>query len=169
MSDHDQRNTHVWAIEIKRALSPKSGKGFHIACKDLKPSLRFVVYSGLVRYPINTEIEATGLKDMAVLLADLCLPDQYRVLGTVLSDGWSTPRNAHIPTLTRPSANMARLECLGLIAEVASPRLHSARARGPLYSLTAPLLPTGGASSPVRDSPPLLVCNYESWHCNAEA
>lgn len=61
----------LWAIEIKRGLSPKPGKGFHSACADLQPSRRFVVYSGLARYPISTETEAIGLKDMAALLAAL--------------------------------------------------------------------------------------------------
>lgn len=61
----------LWAIEIKRGLSPKPGKGFHIACADLQPNRRFVVYSGLARYPISTETEAIGLKDMAALLAAL--------------------------------------------------------------------------------------------------
>ncbi len=61
----------LWAIEIKRGLSPKPGKGFHIACEDLKPSRRFVVYSGLSRYPIGAETEAIGLKEMAALLAAL--------------------------------------------------------------------------------------------------
>ncbi|MGH8487746.1 MAG: ATP-binding protein [Gammaproteobacteria bacterium] len=61
----------LWALEIKRGLSPKPGKGFHIACEDLKPSRRFVVYSGSDRYPISTETEAIGLKDMATLLAAL--------------------------------------------------------------------------------------------------
>ncbi|MGH8613721.1 MAG: hypothetical protein ACREYF_17315 [Gammaproteobacteria bacterium] len=59
------------AIEIKRGLSPKPGKGFHIACEDLTPSRRFVVYSGLASYPISTETEAIGLKDMAAHLAAL--------------------------------------------------------------------------------------------------
>ncbi|MGH8643411.1 MAG: hypothetical protein ACREX4_02715 [Gammaproteobacteria bacterium] len=41
------------------------------AYEDLKPTWRFVVYFGLARYPISTEIEAIGLKDMAALLAAL--------------------------------------------------------------------------------------------------
>ncbi|MGH8469998.1 MAG: ATP-binding protein [Gammaproteobacteria bacterium] len=67
----ETRGHGLWAIEIKRGLSPKPGKGFHIACEDLTPSRRFVVYSGFDRYPISTETEAIGLKDMATLLAAL--------------------------------------------------------------------------------------------------
>ncbi len=61
----------LWAIEIKRGLSAKPGKGFHSACADLQPNRRFVVYSGLARYPISTDTEAIGLKDMVALLAAL--------------------------------------------------------------------------------------------------
>ena len=41
----------IWAIEIKRGLSPKLEKGFHFAYEDLKPEKAFVVYSGQERYP----------------------------------------------------------------------------------------------------------------------
>ncbi|MGH8615161.1 MAG: ATP-binding protein [Gammaproteobacteria bacterium] len=61
----------LWAIEIKRTLSPKPEKGFYSACEDLKPSRRFVVYSGFAHYRISTEVEAIGLKDMAALLVTL--------------------------------------------------------------------------------------------------
>ncbi|MGH8656301.1 MAG: ATP-binding protein [Gammaproteobacteria bacterium] len=61
----------LWAIEIKRTLSPKPGKGFYSACEDLKPSRRFVVYSGFAHYRISTDVEAIGLKDMAALLVTL--------------------------------------------------------------------------------------------------
>lgn len=61
----------MWAIEINRALSPKPGKCFHIAWEDIKPSRRFVVYSGLVRYPIGTETKAISLKHKAAFLAAL--------------------------------------------------------------------------------------------------
>ena len=36
----------LWAIEVKRSLSPKVERGFHIACDDLKPQRRLVVYAG---------------------------------------------------------------------------------------------------------------------------
>ena len=39
----------LWAIEIKRGLSARPEKGFHIACEDLKPARRFVVNSGKER------------------------------------------------------------------------------------------------------------------------
>ena len=59
----------LWAIEVKRGLSARPEKGFHIACEDLKPVRRFVVNSGDDRYRISKEVEAIGLKDLASELA----------------------------------------------------------------------------------------------------
>jgi uncharacterized protein len=58
-----------WAVEVKRGLTAKPEKGFHIACEDLKPSRRLVVYSGEMRYPLSAEVEAVGLRDLAEQLA----------------------------------------------------------------------------------------------------
>lgn len=58
----------LWAIEIKRGLSPKVEKGFHLACADLAPERRFVVYSGQERYPLLKDVEAIGLYDLAAEL-----------------------------------------------------------------------------------------------------
>ena len=55
----------LWAIEIKRSLTPKVEAGFHIACEDLKPARRFVVYGGTEAYPMPQGIEAAGLHDLA--------------------------------------------------------------------------------------------------------
>ena len=61
----------LWAIDIKRGLSPRLEKGFHMACADLNPARRFLVYSGEDRYPVGPEVEAIGPGDMAALLAAL--------------------------------------------------------------------------------------------------
>ena len=61
----------VWGIEIKRGLSPKPEKGFYLACEDVKPEHRFVVYSGTDRYPISDGLEAVGLQEMAHMLSAL--------------------------------------------------------------------------------------------------
>src|SRR5580704_8393265 len=58
-----------WAIEIKRGLTAKPEKGFHLACEDLKPARRFVVYSGSDRFPVTSDTEAIGLRDLAETLA----------------------------------------------------------------------------------------------------
>lgn len=58
----------LWAIEIKRSLSPKLERGFHAACTDLAPSRKFVVYPGVERYRLAADIEAISLEDMAMEL-----------------------------------------------------------------------------------------------------
>jgi uncharacterized protein len=61
----------IWAIEIKRSLSPKVERGFHIACDDLKPAKRFVVYAGGERVPLPNGIEAVGVAELAAMLVAL--------------------------------------------------------------------------------------------------
>ena len=55
----------TWAIEVKRGLVPKVERGFYIACEDLAPKRRFVVYSGSERYALGDKIEAISLAQLA--------------------------------------------------------------------------------------------------------
>jgi hypothetical protein len=55
----------LWAIEIKRSLSPKLDRGFHEACADLAPVRKFVVYPGGERYKLASDIDATPLHALA--------------------------------------------------------------------------------------------------------
>jgi uncharacterized protein len=57
--------SQLWAIEVKRSLSPKLERGFHAACEDIKPAQRWVVYPGQESFPIKEGI-------MAVSLGKLC-------------------------------------------------------------------------------------------------
>ena len=57
-----------WAIEIKRSLSPRVTRGFHYALEDLQPERTFVVYAGTERYPMSSEVEVIGLREMAALV-----------------------------------------------------------------------------------------------------
>lgn len=59
-----------WAIEIKRGLSAKAEKGFHIACEDLKPARSFIVHAGDDTYPISKNIEAIGLYQLIEVLKE---------------------------------------------------------------------------------------------------
>lgn len=59
----------LWAVEIKRSLSPKVERGFHAACEDLAPARKFVVYPGRERYRIAPDIEAISLADLAGVVA----------------------------------------------------------------------------------------------------
>ena len=60
-----------WAIEIKRSLSPRVERGFHLACADLEPSRAFVVYAGDARYPLSESLEAIGIRELAAELRAL--------------------------------------------------------------------------------------------------
>jgi predicted AAA+ superfamily ATPase len=52
-----------WAVEIKRSLTPKVEKGFYVACEDLAPQRRIVVYPGSERFPLQHGVEAMPLQD----------------------------------------------------------------------------------------------------------
>jgi len=58
-----------WAVEIKRGLTAKPEKGFHLACEDIQPARRFVVYSGDDRFPVASDTEAIGVREIAEMLA----------------------------------------------------------------------------------------------------
>lgn len=60
-----------WAIEIKRSRAAKPARGFYEACEDLKPGRRFVVHAGADRFPIGSDVEAIGVREMAEVLAGL--------------------------------------------------------------------------------------------------
>ena len=54
----------LWAVEIKRSLAPKVERGFHIACEDVKPTRRLVVYPGSERFPLKADVEAVPLLEL---------------------------------------------------------------------------------------------------------
>lgn len=60
----------LWAVEFKRSLKPRPGKGFHHACADLNPGRRFMVYPGEEAFPLSREVEALSLPALAKLLAE---------------------------------------------------------------------------------------------------
>ena len=57
-----------WAIEIKRGVTARPAKGFYLACDDIKPDRRFVVYAGETRYPVSKDVEAIGVRELAAEL-----------------------------------------------------------------------------------------------------
>ena len=57
-----------WAVEVKRSLSPSVSKGFHIACEDLRPTHRYLVYPGSERFPLAGNLDAIPLLDLMQLL-----------------------------------------------------------------------------------------------------
>lgn len=60
-----------WAIEVKRALDPRPRRGFHVACADLAPAGRFVVYPGDRAFPLGEGIEAVPLADLMRRLSEV--------------------------------------------------------------------------------------------------
>ncbi len=61
----------TWALEIKRSAAPKARRGFHVACEDLNPSRRLVVYPGTERFPLGSGIEAIPVLNVARELSAL--------------------------------------------------------------------------------------------------
>ena len=57
-----------WAIEIKRSLSARVGRGFHLACADVEPARAFVVHAGDDRYPVSEGVEGIGVRALAAEL-----------------------------------------------------------------------------------------------------
>ena len=60
-----------WAIEIKRSLTPKLEKGFYLACEDLDPARRIVVYPGQETFRLKHDVEAMPLASIGKALVDL--------------------------------------------------------------------------------------------------
>lgn len=58
-----------WAIEVKRSLDPRPRRGFHNACKDVRPEAKFVVYPGNERYRLAEDVEAVTVLDLAKQVA----------------------------------------------------------------------------------------------------
>jgi uncharacterized protein len=56
--------TEKWAIEVKRNSTPAVSKGFYIACEDVQPQRRFVVYSGKDRFSLGQGVTAISLFEL---------------------------------------------------------------------------------------------------------
>jgi predicted AAA+ superfamily ATPase len=59
----------VWAIDVKRSLSPRAERGFQMACEDLAPMRRLVVYPGSERRALTGNAEALSLVELSAELA----------------------------------------------------------------------------------------------------
>ncbi len=64
-------NGRSWAVEVKRSLSPKVEKGFHLACEDLQPDRKLIVYPGAAGFPLGHGVEVVGLPNIAQELSTL--------------------------------------------------------------------------------------------------
>jgi predicted AAA+ superfamily ATPase len=52
------------AIEIKRSLAPSVKKGFHIGCKDIDATERYVVYPGSDAFPLGSGVSVVPLSGL---------------------------------------------------------------------------------------------------------
>jgi len=52
------------AIEIKRTLTPKVTRSFTLACADLQPTERYIVYAGEEAYPLGKDVMAMSVQGM---------------------------------------------------------------------------------------------------------
>ena len=55
-------NGKKWVVEIKRSTSAKLQKGFHLACENLKPDRKILIYGGEESFRQSGGIEVIGLK-----------------------------------------------------------------------------------------------------------
>jgi hypothetical protein len=62
-------NNDLWAIKVKRSLAPKVERGFHVACDDLQPQRKFVVYPGQESFPLGHDVQAVPLTALCQQLA----------------------------------------------------------------------------------------------------
>lgn len=58
----------TWAFEMKRSLTPSLTKGFHLACADLAPVRRIVVYPGNESFPLGQDVEVLPMHQAAQAL-----------------------------------------------------------------------------------------------------
>lgn len=67
----DMPGQGVWAIEVKRGAAGKPRRGFYSACEDLQPARKYIVHARADRYPIGGGVEAIGLRELTLMMADL--------------------------------------------------------------------------------------------------
>ena len=65
----EKSNKETWAVEIKRSSAPKINPGFHRACKEIRATRKFVVYSGKERFPMAENTEAISIAEFIDLLS----------------------------------------------------------------------------------------------------
>ena len=54
----------TWVVEIKRSTAPTLSRGFHLACEDIKPSRKFLVYGGEESFRMPKNVTALSLADL---------------------------------------------------------------------------------------------------------
>ncbi|GMQ82049.1 MAG: ATP-binding protein [Rhodothermia bacterium] len=53
-----------WAIEVKRSIQPKTGRGFYSAVEEIQPERQLVVYPGSDSFPVSRSATAISLSQL---------------------------------------------------------------------------------------------------------
>ena len=61
----------IYAIEIKRSLTPSVSKGFYLGCEDIKAERRFIVYPGKESYPTSKGVLVLSLIEMMKVITEM--------------------------------------------------------------------------------------------------
>ena len=67
----------LWAVEVKKGLSPKISRGFYQACEDIKAEERYIVYSGEDEIPLKGGVRCISLFQIMNRVAGFS-PDRRR-------------------------------------------------------------------------------------------
>lgn len=54
----------LWAIEVKRNTAPSVSRGFYVACEDLQPDRKWVIYPGEEVYRLKGDIQVSSLSNV---------------------------------------------------------------------------------------------------------
>lgn len=61
----------VYAIEIKRSMSPALSKGFYLGSEDIGASKRYIVYPGAESFPVAKDVLALPLSEMMKVITEI--------------------------------------------------------------------------------------------------
>lgn len=61
--------TQLITIEIKRSINPVPSKGYHDTLSILNPLSSYIVYPGTERYPLSSNTDVIGLREIMEILA----------------------------------------------------------------------------------------------------
>ncbi|MCD6013062.1 MAG: ATPase [Flavipsychrobacter sp.] len=60
----EQGTKKIYAVEIKRSLTPTISKGFHLGCEDIRATRQFIVYPGKETYSLGSNVTVLPLTEM---------------------------------------------------------------------------------------------------------
>lgn len=61
----------IWAVEVKRTLSPGLSKGLRVACKDIASAKNIIIYPGTETYSVGEKTQVSSLLDFMQELAEV--------------------------------------------------------------------------------------------------